>query len=103
MDEQHQQLTDEHLDLWHEGCLELAAMTEAEWDERRSERYRCFQAIDKALTWGLVGPHSLSLFDSRLDGPPVMPPQYGQTIDWPISQAWRRALIEASGCMPAPF
>jgi hypothetical protein len=97
---EHQQLSDEHLDLWHEGCLELVAMTAQEWDEGRSERYRCFQAISKALTWALIGPHSVSLFDPRLDGPPVRPPEYGQTIDWEISRAWRRALIEATGETP---
>jgi len=40
------------------------------------------------------GPWSCSLFSASLEGPPTMGPQYVQTIDWPISQVWRAALIE---------
>jgi hypothetical protein len=29
-----------------------------------------------------------------------MRPEYARAIDWPISQAWRRALIEATGLTP---
>ena len=43
------------------------------------------------------------LFDARLDGPCDMRPEYAQAIDWPISQAWRRALIEATGLTPKKF
>jgi hypothetical protein len=97
------QLTEEHVALWREGCAELKAMTRREWSEGRSERYRCFLAIDKALTWSLVGPHSASLFDARLDGPCDMRPEFAQAIDRPASQAWRRALIEATGETPKTF
>jgi hypothetical protein len=32
-----------------------------------------------------------------------MGPEYLQTIDWPVSQTWRKALIEASGIVPRKF
>jgi hypothetical protein len=32
-----------------------------------------------------------------------MRPEYAQAVDWPISQAWRRALVEASGITPRKF
>jgi len=54
------------------------------------------------LTWLPIGPHSCSLFSALLDGPPDpwVSPEYLQYIDWPISQTWRRALIEATGGTP---
>ena len=63
------------------------------FDDAHSEGNRCrrFRAIHKELTWGLLDPHSASLFDARLDGPCDMQPEYARAIDWPISQAWRRA------------
>ena len=97
------QLTDEHIALWREGCTLLEAMTPTEYAEGRSDRCRRFRAIHKELTWGLLDPHSASLFDARLDGPCDMRPEYAQAIDWPISQAWRRALIEATGLTPKKF
>jgi hypothetical protein len=94
------QLTDEHVNLWREGCVLLAQMTKREYSEGETARYRRFRQIDKALTWPLVGPHSESLFSVHLDGPPPKGPEYSETIDWPVSQAWRRALIEATGLTP---
>jgi hypothetical protein len=93
------------VDLWRQGCAALKAMTSTEYTEGESERYRRFTAIDKALTWPLVGPHSASLFDAALDGPPDpwCSPEYAQYIDWPIAQQWRRALIECSGVTPKKF
>jgi hypothetical protein len=35
-----------------------------------SDRYYEFRAIDKKLTWRLVGPHGKSQFSAHLDGPP---------------------------------
>jgi hypothetical protein len=117
-----QQLTAEHLALWREGCELLAQMTSnrgvknpgcsshgvenrgcSEWDEREGEHYDRFCEIDKRLTWGLVGPWSASLFDAELDGPCNQRPELCQSVDWPTAQAWRRALIEASGETPKPF
>ena len=97
------QLTDEHIALWREGCTLFETMTPSEYAEGRSDRCRRFRAIHKELTWGLLDPHSASLFDARLDGPCDMRPEYAQAIDWPISQAWRRALIEATGLTPKKF
>jgi hypothetical protein len=68
-----------------------------------SERYRRYQSINKTLMWGLVGPHSCSLFSAHLDGPPDewCSPSYAMYIDWPTAQAWRRALIDATGITPS--
>ena len=103
MTHEQRQLTDEHIALWREGCTLLEAMTPTEYAEGRSDRCRRFRAIHKELTWGLLDPHSASLFDARLDGPCDMRPEYARAIDWPISQAWRRALIEATGLTPKKF
>jgi hypothetical protein len=97
------QLTDEMVHQFREGCALLTAMTPHEWDEGRSERYRRFCDLDKNLTWSLIGPWSVSVFDSRLDGPCERRPEYAQARDWSISQAWRRALIEATGLVPRNF
>jgi hypothetical protein len=94
------QLTDEHCNLWREGCVLLAQMTKREWRDGESERYHAFRQIHKKLTWRLVGTASVSLFDAALDGQPTKGPEYSETIDWPVSQAWRRALIEATGLTP---
>jgi hypothetical protein len=94
------QLTDQHINYWREGCALLAQMTRREWRDGESQRYRRFQKIDYELTWKLVGPHSCSLFSSRLEGLPFKGPEYLETIDWPASQAWRKALIEATGLTP---
>ena len=61
-----------------------------------------FLDIDKALTWPLIGPHSESVFSAHLDGPPDLwvSPEYALYIDWPVAQAWRKALIEATGITP---
>jgi hypothetical protein len=96
------QLTAEHLTLWREGCELLAAMTPKEYREMRGERWDRFAQIDKALTWGLIGPWSASVFDAELDGPCGQRLEMCQSVDWPNSQAWRRALIEASGLTPEP-
>ena len=69
MTHEQRQLTDEHIALWREGCTLLEAMTPTEYAEGRSDRCRRFRAIHKELTWGLLDPHSASLFDARLDGP----------------------------------
>jgi hypothetical protein len=102
MDEQ-RQLTHEHIALWHEGCALLRGMTEREWRDGRSDRYRRFQEIDKQLTWPLVdvggGP---SLFDD-LSGPCHYEPHMGLAIDWPVAVAWQKALIGASGETPRDF
>jgi hypothetical protein len=100
MPERHQ-FTAEHLALWREGCELLAAMTPKEYRTMRGESWQRFAQLDKALTWGLVGPWSASLFDAELDGPCDQRPEMCQAVDWPTAQAWRKALIEASGCTPA--
>ena len=99
------QLTDEHIALWREGCALLDQMTKREYGKGESDRYYEFAAIDKKLTWRLVGPHSCSLFSAHLDGAPDpwVSPEYLQYIDWPVAQTWRRALIEASGVVPRKF
>jgi hypothetical protein len=97
------QLTDEHVALWREGCALLEAMGPREYNRGNSPRYRAFCEVDKKLTWRLVGPWSCSLFSSSLDGPPTQGPEYQQTIDWPVAQTWRKALIEASGIVPRKF
>ena len=94
------QLSDEHVDLWREGCALLDQMSRREYREGESERYYQFRDIDKRLTWRLVGPWSCSLFSASLEGPSTMGPEYVQTRDWPIAQAWRAALIEATGLTP---
>jgi hypothetical protein len=94
------ELLDEHVDLWREGCALLAQMTKREYAAGESERYRRFQAVNKALSWHLVGPHSESLFSAALEGPPTQGPEYLQTIDWPVARVWRHALIEATGLTP---
>jgi hypothetical protein len=93
-------LTDEHCDLWREGCAMLDAMTKREHRQAESDRYFAFLQINKKLTWHLVGPHSCSLFSSELDGPPTAPSHYAIAIDWPTAQTWRRALIDATGLTP---
>jgi hypothetical protein len=82
-----------------EGCSLLEAMSPREWHLGESKRYREILAIDKKLTWRMVGAHSPSLFDACLDGPPYeyFTPSHLQFIDWQVSQSWRKALIEASG------
>jgi hypothetical protein len=77
--------------LWRRGC--------AIYGERDSDEFR---EIDKQLTWRLVGPWSCSLCSANLDGPPDdwCSPEYAMYIDWPIAQAWRRALIDATGLRP---
>src|SRR5262245_21624543 len=97
------QLTDEMIRQFREGCELLQAMSEREYDEGKSDRYCRFCEIDKHLTWGLIGPWSASVFDARLDGPCDMRPEYAQAVDWGISQAWRRALIECTGLTPKKF
>jgi hypothetical protein len=97
------QLTDEHIRLWREGCALLDQMSRREYRDGESERYHQFQDVNKRLTWRLAGSHACSLFSSELDGPPNMGPEYAQTIDWPIAQAWRAALIEATGLTPRDF
>ena len=96
------QLTDEHVALWREGCALLAQMTKPEYRKGQSDRYYRFRDIDKALTWPLIGPHSESVFSAHLDGPPDLwvSPEYALYIDWPVAQAWRKALIEATGITP---
>jgi hypothetical protein len=96
-------LTDEMIALWREGCNLLDLMSKREYQQGESETYRRFQHINKNLTWPLVGPHSCSLFSAELDGPPTKGPQYLQTIDWPVAQTWRRALIDATGLTPRDF
>jgi hypothetical protein len=97
------QFADEMVRQFYEGCELLKVMTPQEWDEGQSDRYRRFCDLDRQLTWGLIGPWSASVFDARLDGPCDMRPEYAQAVDWPISQAWRRALVEASGITPRKF
>ena len=96
------QLTDRHCELWREGCALLGAMSKRECEQGESDRYRRFQQVDKMLTWPLVGTWSCSLFSARLDGAPDewVSPQYAMYIDWPTAQAWRRALIDATGLTP---
>jgi hypothetical protein len=62
-------------------------------------------AVDKKLTWRLVGPHSKGLFSAHLDDPPDpwVSPEYLQYTDWPVEQTWRKALIDASGLKPRNF
>jgi hypothetical protein len=91
------QLTDEMVDQFREGCALLAAMTRGEWDKRRSARYRRFQDLDKALTWSLVDVAGPSVFEN-LDRCPT-----AWALDWPVAQAWQRALIETSGVAPPPY
>ena len=99
------QLSDEHIALWREGCALLDQMTKREYGKGESDRYYEFTAIDKKLTWRLVGPHSCSLFSAHLDGAPDpwVSPEYLQYIDRPVAQTWRKALIEASGVVPRKF
>ena len=63
-------MSDEHVELWREGCAVLAAMTPREYDRGESDRYYEIRAVNKKLTWRLVGPHSCSRFSAALDGPP---------------------------------
>jgi hypothetical protein len=99
------QLTDQHIALWREACALLDAMTKREYAKGESDRYYEFRAIDKKLTLRLVGPHSCSLFSAHLDGPPDpwVSPGYWQYIDWPVTQTWRAALIEATGITSRNF
>src|SRR5215831_16006836 len=99
MDEQ-RQLTHEHVALWREGCALLRGMSEREWREGKSDRYRRFQQIDKELTWPLVDPGGPSVFNPALAGPCPYELPRGLALDWPIAVAWQRALIEASGETP---
>jgi hypothetical protein len=89
------QLTDEHLALWCEGCALSRGMTEREWREGKSDRYRRFQEIDKALTWKLVDPGGPSVFEDLSAMPSYLRPDMGVFIDWPVAVAWQKALIEA--------
>jgi hypothetical protein len=99
------QLTDEMAELWREGWALLDGMTKREYEKGESDRYFEFRAIDKRLTWRLVGPYSCSLFSARLDGPPDpwTSPGYLQYVDWPVAQTWRAALIDATGITPRNF
>ena len=75
-------------------------MTKRELRQGESERYYEFAAIDARLLW-LVGPHSRLLFSAELDGPPDPKAMLSaHLLDWSASQAWRRALIEATGLVP---
>jgi hypothetical protein len=101
------QLTDEMVELWREGCALLDAMTKREYQQGESERYYEYRAIDKRLTWRLVGPHGCSLFNASLDAPPheYLTPSHLQFLDWPAAQTWRKAVIEATGItarVPSP-
>jgi hypothetical protein len=99
------QLTDEMVELFRQGCALLEAMSPREYDRGESRRYRAFCEIDRKLTWRLIGPHSCSVFDAALDGPPhaYLTSSHLQFIDWPAAQTWRTALIEAGGIVPREF
>jgi hypothetical protein len=99
------ELTDEHVALWIEGCTLLAAMTAAEYHENDNQRSWRLRQIDKELTWRLVSPGSVSLFDGILDGPPEpwALPASAQYVDWIPAQTWRNALIQATGLIPKRF
>jgi hypothetical protein len=101
MDEQ-RQLTNEMVEQFREGCRLLAAMTPEEYRTMRGEKWERFKLIDKALTWSSVDPGGPSVFDD-LDRPCPYGPHMGTAIDWPVAQAWQRALIEASGETPRSF
>jgi hypothetical protein len=96
------QLNDEHIALWSEGCALLQAMSPREYDRGESDRYYEFRAVDKRLTWQLVGPHSYSLFSSALDGPPheYVTSSHLQYVDRSTAQTWRTALNEATAITP---
>jgi hypothetical protein len=96
------ELSETNLALWREGCALIAQMTRREYAAGESARYWRFREIDKMLTWGLVGPHSTSLFCHTLDDPPEKwtRPGVGDYVAWPEAQTWRRALIEATGLAP---
>jgi hypothetical protein len=69
-------------------------LRDGEYYRAESDRHFAFLAVNKRLTWRLVGPHSCSLFSGHLDGPPDAWVSLGQLqyIDWPVAQTWRRAL-----------
>jgi hypothetical protein len=91
-------------ELWREECALLEAMTKREYGKGESARYYEFRAVDKKLTWHLVGPHGCSLFSAHLGPPdPWTSPQYLQYADWPVARSWRTALIQAIGITPRKF
>jgi hypothetical protein len=96
------QLTEQHCELWREGCRLLDWMSVGEYRAMNSDRFLEFLQINKQLTWHLIGPHSTSLFDAGLDHPldPSCSRRLGAFIDWEVAQAWRRALIEATELTP---
>jgi hypothetical protein len=98
-----EQLTDEQIAQFREGCALLNAMTPAEYRWRKGEKWERFSLIDKELCWplGLVG--GPSVFETELDGPCPYRPDQGLAIDWPVAQAWRKALIAATGETPRDF
>jgi hypothetical protein len=91
-------VTPEILQRWREGCAILREMSTTEYWERKSERWRRFQQIDKTF-WPIVDPGGPSVFDPELDGPCT----WGLPADWQIAQNWRKALIAASGETPRNF
>jgi hypothetical protein len=99
------QLTDEHCALWREGCELLQAMTQAEYHDGDSARYYRLRQIDKALTWALVSPGSVSLFDYILDEPADKwtLPSSAMYAHWLPARTWRQALIQATGKTPKAF
>jgi hypothetical protein len=96
----HLSVTEEMLGLFERG-LELV---EQGHDQREFDHeHGCpgcdeYRALTKRLEWKLIQlePHCASVFDPAVDGPP---PErtgiYAIVVDWPIVQAWRRALMAA--------
>jgi hypothetical protein len=99
------EITAEMIKLWTEGCALLDAMSPSEYHDGDSERYYRLRQIDKDLTWRLVSPGSVSLFDYILDEPAEKwtLPSSAMYADWIPARTWREALIQATGLKPKAF
>jgi hypothetical protein len=93
------QLTEEMVRQYREGCALLEAVSEREWDEGESDRYRQFCAIEE---FDLVADRSAFRF--RVQFRPLRPADMGpfMRFDWAVAP-WRLTLIEASRCTPKTF
>ena len=84
------------VELFKRGCeLQAAGFDDV---EAKGPEAAEFRAIDKQLSWSLLhcvgGP---SVFDPALDSEPYpwLTLSHGAYRDWPMMQAWRKALMEA--------
>jgi hypothetical protein len=94
-------LTQEMLNLFERG-MELVEQGHGEREfDHVLECPECkeYRDIKKRLEWRLIGlePHCASVFDPAVDGPPhdYLSPIHCMRTDWPLVQAWRRALMAA--------